>query len=357
MAQYRKEFNDAEVARFENLKTFYANLGDSAVTPIPEKPGFGRVLINASLFLTAADIGWQIGDGIKKAGDEAVRTKWLEELDAGILDGSIVTSYGGITAWYDNSKAMTNDLAPFFFVGSKYSWGWSNMDWTAPAWIYLESITHTASAVNMIAQMRYSQNGYPNESKSYVVDFSPSDLTTDYKVTEMIPDVSWIPELAPMPWVTNNPDVGSLPEMIPVDIPLTADYPETVSEPWNDPDADLTTDIVAEPLPDSPPPDGGSGDTGDTGDTGGSNPFKDLVPIAFLMALLDLLRAILEYLARMMAFVVKIPMIGPKPVDNVAFEWFRNAKILGVYIYNVVSSLASLGLAFAVYKSIRKLLP
>jgi hypothetical protein len=89
----------------------------------------------------------------------------------------------------------------------------------------------------------------------------------------------------------------------------------------------------------------------------GTNPFKDLIPVAFLMAFLDLLRAIIEYLVRMFTFVLTIPLIPTKPIDNAAFEWFRNAKIMGVYIFQLVSSMASIGLSFAVYRSIRRLLP
>lgn len=107
------------------------------------------------------------------------------------------------------------------------------------------------------------------------------------------------------------------------------------------------------PLVGNPPTTGTPPGTGGTS----GNPFTNLVPVAFLMALLDLLRAILMYLARMFTFVLTIPLIPIKTIDNVAFQWFREAKIVGIYIYQVVSSLASIGLSFMVYRAIRKVLP
>lgn len=81
------------------------------------------------------------------------------------------------------------------------------------------------------------------------------------------------------------------------------------------------------------------------------------MPVALLLALFDLLKSILLYLVRMFTFILTIPLIPAIPIDNIAFAWFRNAKIIGVEIYNVVSSMASIGLSFLVYKAIRRLLP
>lgn len=121
--------------------------------------------------------------------------------------------------------------------------------------------------------------------------------------------------------------------------------------PWVVPDTavDTPTDTTWEngdPVGEGTPPTDGY-----------SNPFMNLLPIAFLAALLDLLRAILAYIGRMFVFIATIPIIPEKPFDNEAFTWFKSAKIIGVHIYTVVSSLATIGLSFAVYKAIRRLLP
>lgn len=146
------------------------------------------------------------------------------------------------------------------------------------------------------------------------------------------------------------PYTGDVSWDVPVAVPNTGVAVPTVGSP-----AVPITDIVVGDIPVvgtgtvtvPPPPTGG----------GGGNPLTDLVPVAFLMAFLDLLRAILMYLGRMFTFITTIPLIQPVSIDNVAFEWFKSAKIVGVHIYNVISSLASIGLSFMIYRSIRRLLP
>lgn len=85
--------------------------------------------------------------------------------------------------------------------------------------------------------------------------------------------------------------------------------------------------------------------------------WKDIIPIALIIVLFDLLSSILMYLARMFQFILTIPVIPEKTIDNSAFQWFKTAKIMGVQIYNVVSMLATVGLSFLAFKAIRKVLP
>lgn len=81
------------------------------------------------------------------------------------------------------------------------------------------------------------------------------------------------------------------------------------------------------------------------------------VPIAIFLVFFDLLRAILMYLVRMFNWIVTIPTVQPIPIDNPYFQWFRHAKILGVYPYTLVMSLATFFLGFSLVKSIRRFLP
>lgn len=84
---------------------------------------------------------------------------------------------------------------------------------------------------------------------------------------------------------------------------------------------------------------------------------QPILPVAILLALFDLLRAILMYLSRMFAFLVTIPFVTSIPIDNPYFQWFRTATILGVQPYPLVMTTAAFFMSFAAYKSIRRLLP
>jgi hypothetical protein len=86
-----------------------------------------------------------------------------------------------------------------------------------------------------------------------------------------------------------------------------------------------------------------------------SNPFG--LPVAALSGLLCILKAVVLYLIRLFQFIISIPTVAPKPINNAAFEWFKSARIMGVQIYTVISSLASIGLSLFVYKAVRRVFP
>lgn len=84
---------------------------------------------------------------------------------------------------------------------------------------------------------------------------------------------------------------------------------------------------------------------------------QPIVPIALMLGLFDLLRAILMYLVRMFTFVMTLPMVAAIPIENPYFQWFRTATILGVKPYSLVMTAATFFMSFAAYKSIRRLIP
>lgn len=76
-------------------------------------------------------------------------------------------------------------------------------------------------------------------------------------------------------------------------------------------------------------------------------------PWALLLPFLQFLAAMVGFLVKIGAFVATIPLVPSQPINNAAFQWFRSATILGVQVYNVVSTLAAAGLALTVYRIIR----
>jgi hypothetical protein len=96
---------------------------------------------------------------------------------------------------------------------------------------------------------------------------------------------------------------------------------------------------------------------------GGSTPPSGSTPVSFdptssdfiLRPFFDLLRAILFYLLRLADFIITLPLIPTLPIENEAFQWVRNGKFMGVYIYNAVLNMATLFMSLAVYKVIRRI--
>jgi hypothetical protein len=82
--------------------------------------------------------------------------------------------------------------------------------------------------------------------------------------------------------------------------------------------------------------------------------FAKLFPILLILKLFGVLGSCLMYLLRMFTFIMTIPGIDAIPINNTAFDWFRTASIVGIKIYDVVTSLASVGLSFIVFRAIRR---
>lgn len=86
----------------------------------------------------------------------------------------------------------------------------------------------------------------------------------------------------------------------------------------------------------------------------GTNPFKNIVPVALLIGLFDLLVAVIWYLIRMFHFIVTIGFIRETQITNPYFLWFRDLRILGIKPYSMTINLAIFFLGFSIYKSIRR---
>ncbi len=82
-----------------------------------------------------------------------------------------------------------------------------------------------------------------------------------------------------------------------------------------------------------------------------------IVPLAIFLGFFDLLRALLMYFVRMFNWIMTLPFIAEKPIDNEIYQWFRSAKILGVYPYTLITSMATFFLGFKLVKAARRFLP
>lgn len=82
-----------------------------------------------------------------------------------------------------------------------------------------------------------------------------------------------------------------------------------------------------------------------------------IVPVAIFLGFFDLLRALIMYFVRMFNWIMSLPFIPEREIDNPYYQWFRSAKILGVYPYSLVTGLATFFLGFKLVKAARRFLP
>jgi hypothetical protein len=137
-----------------------------------------------------------------------------------------------------------------------------------------------------------------------------------------------------------NEGDGSENTDVPVNPPLTPEEVGNIAPPDDDKDG-IPNDTDITPGGETPTPD-------DTGI------FAKLFPVLLIVKLFGVLGSCLMYLVRMFQFIMTIPGIDAIPIDNDAFVWFRSAQIVGIKIYDVVSSLAGVGLSFIVFRAIRR---
>lgn len=113
---------------------------------------------------------------------------------------------------------------------------------------------------------------------------------------------------------------------------------------WDTPITEAPDIDVPGPGPGPKPPDGGRPPL---------PPFWK--PWLFVIPFLDLIRAIIQYLLRMITFIITLPSISSIPIPNEAFQWFRTLRVAGFPIYDTVLNFASLILGFLLYKALRKI--
>jgi hypothetical protein len=198
--------------------------------------------------------------------------------------------------------------------------------------------------------------GWPSEYVKVVLTHNvgvSSDSYCDKQITaDDVPNITNINTT-----IINNID-NSTTYIMPIDVPVTDD-PGDVTVPWNPPLTPEETDGIFTPPPKDTDNDGIPDDTDIT--PGGETPVPDdtgifakLFPVLLIVKLFGVLGSCLMYLVRMFQFIMTIPGIDAIPIDNDAFVWFRSAQIVGIKIYDVVSSLAGVGLSFIVFRAIRR---
>jgi hypothetical protein len=247
----------------------------------------------------------QVDNGLPQFYSDIYPTSWLS---AG------VDQYGNplVRVYYSKIISSSGNVAnyneviqlPKTFNGDGFN---CQSSYTATAADVPDVTNINTTIFNNIDNSTTNYNYYPN----YPIDVPVSDVTDD--VTNI--------------WNTtiNNEYINNI-------------YPPAVVDTDNDGIPD-DTDIT--PGGEVPVPD-------DTGI------FAKLFPILLIVKLFGVLGSCLMYLVRMFQFIMTIPGIDAIPIDNDAFVWFRSAQIVGIKIYDVVSSLAGVGLSFIVFRAIRR---
>lgn len=352
----------------QRLETFSRAINSADVIPIPSRPGFGKVVLDTALFLTGLDIVFEAYNVFKTAYE---KQKFADGLSNAMAEGSYVRVFPGYSL-QPYSKGthygipytdwrLVNDSNPSKSID--VLGGYGNVD-TYPFDWYYEITNNQDTYCYVTLHYNYKHPEYGVRIGVETGIFVPKQIghlndpfISAIPVTETdVPSITGVPRpLQPLatPGLDPVPNVKGLPDKVEIVVPIDQPYPDPGSEPLNSPDDLLRPN--PDPNPDPDPNGDLNGDPKPSPDSPNLNPFN--LPVEALAGLLCILKAVCLYLIRLFRFIVSIPTAAPVSINNPAFEWFRSAKIVGVQIYTVISSLASVGLSVMVYKAIRRVFP
>lgn len=400
--QDQKRF--AEYDRLYDLQKQLATLEEKSV--VPKVDGVGTALLSGALFLTGATIFTDIYDEMKRSAE-------FGDLVDGLKDSTEPDPFAaGNVVGYGNLKLFTTYDE---YEGTKYWFGNVNEIGNGTVSLTAENyhkfrITYMdvdKTFVTFWTNIWQGGTGFykiqagDNPGLGTVVTFTPEELPSSFPT-----EIPWLPgkSIVINPGDPDNPDYDPtnpdsddypfiIPKDVPIDIPV---LPETDTGGGVKPIEVFP--VVNDPIPAFPwkpgkNPDGDSPGNPDTGTNPSPTPIGGIDPVPIpggvkppvipekppkepddpdkppggttppggqdgtfwmLLAFIDLLRAILWYIMRFVTFIVTIPAIPSLPFDNAAFHWVRTSKFLGIYPYNLVMNLATLGLSLSVYKIVRR---
>jgi hypothetical protein len=271
----------AQSTQLRSASNYFSGLTESNVVAIPEKPGFGRILVSTALFLTGADLLVDGYKAIKASNEQQKMLEYMKETTDGLASGELfMNTYGATGIWpYNMNGTDIWTIAYGAIYGANYSS--SSWDKTKAYWLTWSTVAmtyHTSSGtvttdktlaatvdlvISGINKHYFSTNyGTYRDDKpgNVILNGIPVSAENSYTTVGIVPGVDLVPDTSNItPWAQTYADTGvavdsdAMRETVPIDIPLTDDYPETVVDPWNEPDADLAPDPVVEPVPDPVP--------------------------------------------------------------------------------------------------------
>jgi hypothetical protein len=391
--------------RLSDFSFDLANADKKKLIPHPTKEGIGQFVLDSSMALLGLDMALDLGYDIKDHIEGAASFQTIVDVEKQLEEGTLVTSYQGYGVWWNPEKSR-------WYFGNTVTRTGFTIAGRAEAgdrvFADIKKVSDFYGSPKVFFDYYYTGYNQPDGTlfDSLEREYVDSSRTIeefnndyrDYQTIQYTPNETSMPEIEAPDWTKplqpykpnpnydpNNPESPEMvpqPDLSPTEVPTIAPdwFPEQIvinvpeempnenpdgtidpsQDPWKDPINDPIGDttVIPTPVPNPNPNPDGTGTGTDTTHCGCrlDNPrdWDMWKPWVLLLPFLDLLIAIASYLFKLIEFVVSIPLISEKPIDNSAFVWFKHTKIMGVNIYSIVMSMMTIGLSLVVYKVIRR---
>lgn len=247
--------SNGDTVKYDELANFYnqlANLSDTQLVPtkqktdwvpgdyieIPEKPGFGKYILTGAMFLTGADLVYDIYQSIKTAYDEQTELERLVDIQEGLKTGDVFTSVYGNGFLYNGQ---------YVFIGTKtnYEQILNNIDINKPHYGVFNEITYDyGNKFRVEYSFYYTEIGSSSQrSKNAISDILTKVDNTEKNQVQSIPTSNDVPVKTDLPWLEQYKTYGTVPSDLPstidVDFPTNDDYADPGTDSWNQPISDF----------------------------------------------------------------------------------------------------------------------
>lgn len=261
-AKVLREIDKAEiagdVAKADELRAFQQMIQSKTVqdvTPLAKKQGYGKIAIKTAKFLLGVDIFEDIFDEMEDAAQAKMFYEFMMFAADAVNSGQAITSWKGFRTFvgYSDSnygKYPSLYLYPCFNPQTLSGMRQQYLDDRKPFHITMSNFsddgtyfqfTMTKNLWYYDAIFKYfSPDIYPSELAQSIQTYQGNwgEITQncgyaepDWAMTISVPQQSDLATRIPSPTMDNR---DNLPEDIELVIPMDDDYPEEITEPWND---------------------------------------------------------------------------------------------------------------------------
>lgn len=243
---------EIEAENLRNMQKSFSNAQKADLVPAGTN-GFSKAIISTTMFLTGADIIYDIYSDIKLAHDTGKMLEVMADVNRGIREGEYYTGLFGYSAYWGNPNP-NNGVVWFTIVDPTYGPSGVRSAHESDGRSFYISFNNVRNWVVVTSIVNgeirdHSYQVYPNSDSGKnslsTKTVSPPDVSVPNKVNPLLDPLrdAGLTTIGATP--VHIPE--KYPETVEIIIPDSADYPEIVDVPWNEPFKEPEPDPVGDP--------------------------------------------------------------------------------------------------------------
>lgn len=242
-----------EALELERLNNMVATVQPTELLPANTN-GYSKFVINTAMFLTSADIIYDMYSAFDTARRQNLKVEIMDDIAVGLQTGEYYTSFKG----YSTSTTIDPVTKEQLVMESGPTWPlerimrypsndviFSYLTLNTTNKIVYLYVNVNGSAISITNWTYSDSNTSPTLKKTPV---SPSDVFDLPTTVNPLLDQIRAPGIQTIPLTETDPSPVPIPDTysktVDINVPDTVTYPDTVSQPWNEPLTESVTPTV-----------------------------------------------------------------------------------------------------------------